>query len=172
MPLIIETGAGVANANAYADAATVIAYAASRGKVIAADKAEEYIINGMDYLSMFDDKWSGRRSYPNQALAFPRYGVYLDKEPVPYNVLPANLIAALGQLAIAQLQGVILMPTSDGREAFITKEKVDVIETTYSEAVRLAHMAAGGLMPQLPLVAALLAPLMGGGGLNIKTVRV
>jgi hypothetical protein len=171
MALIVEDGSGVENANAYASVADVVAYAASRGKTITPEAAEPLIFNAMDYLSMFDAKWSGRRSYPGQALAFPRYGIYFDQTPIPFDAMPPNLIAALGQLVIAQTQGVNLLGT-DTREAFVTKEKVDVIETTYSEAVRIAQIQAGGLLPQMPLVAALLAPLMGGGGFQIKTVRV
>lgn len=172
MALIVEDGSGVDGANTYADVATVTAYALNRGVILGDDAAVAVqIVKAMDYLSMFSDKWAGYPTSLTQALPFPRKGMRVNCTLYPSNQIHPNLVAALGQLVIEQHKGADLLPI-DTKEAFIVREKVDVLETQYSEAVALARLQGAGILPAMPLVDALLAPLMGGGGFSLRTQRV
>lgn len=173
MALIVEDGTGsVLEADAYDTAANVIAYAAKRGVTVEPATAETLIYKAMDYLATFETQWAGYRTFALQPLAFPRYGIFHNGRYFDRAAIPTLLKAALAQLVIYQTQGLNLTPSSSAQEAFVTKEKVDVIETTYSEAVRIAQLNSGVSLPDMPLVAALLAPLLDGGGFTLRTRRV
>lgn len=172
MPLIVENGDIVANANSYVSRADLIAYAMLRGVVLPnTDATDVLAIKGMDYLALFDQEWRGAEVEPGvQPLAWPRMNVYPNGNTPAYadDAVPPSIVRAQCELAMNVNAGTILLPTTSAQTAFITKEKVDVIETEYSEAIAIRLM---GMLPQMPLVSSLLSPWLKPAGF-LKTRRV
>lgn len=159
MALIIEDGTGKSDAQSYAAAADLTAFAAARGITLTAatDAAKEILlIRAMDYLEAQEPQFQGTRFSETQALAFPREDIVLHGQEVAETPLPALLIKALCQLAVYADSGD-LVASGDGRE--VIKKKVGPLETTYSES-------GGGANPQPALTAFwnFLNPLLSGGG--------
>jgi hypothetical protein len=173
MALIKEDGSIVSSANSYVTRAELIAYAIARGVTLAdTDATDVLAIKAMDYLTMYDSKWAGDLVEPGvQTLAWPRTGAIPQggKTAFPDDEIPGNIVKAQMELALVANSGVDLLPTTNPATGFVTREKVDVIETEYSEAVALQTF---GQLPKVPLVDALLAPWMAGGGMSLRTYRV
>lgn len=175
MALIIEDGTGKPDASSYVTAQQARAYALSRGTELSDDdtQVEQLLVRAMDYLEAQRTKYQGVKTYPGlQALQWPRSGVILDcSYQLPDNIIPVELKNAQMQLALESFNGLVLLPSSDGR--VVKREKVDVIETEYMTGQDLGSGAVMG--PSFPAVDALLDPLFsacGGGGFFLKTVRV
>lgn len=190
--LIIEDGTGRPTANSYVDAAAARTYAANRGVTLPVAgsgidpveilllKAAQFL-DGLSFVGIMATK--GLSVANTQALAWPRVLTwrYLNYPWMPFNqylincgpfdssyfVLPQKVKDAQSQLVLEQqMNGVVLDPTTLGGPAgqFITREKVDVIETSYSE--RLGTLDT----PTIRTVNNLLRELLVAGG--IRTVRV
>lgn len=171
MALIIEDGSIVPNANSYATRAEIIAYAGLRGVLLADDDATDVMaIKAMDYLEMFRDRYLGREVEPNvQPLAWPRDAVIIGYATFPNNEIPKRLKNAQCALVVEVSTGTNLIPTTGtAGEAFTTMEKIGPLQFEYSEAVELA----AGLLPTMPLVNALLAPLLNGMSGPTRSYRV
>lgn len=159
MALVLETGAIVANAEAYVAAVEVVAYAAKRSVTLTSvtdAHVESLIVKAMDLLESLESRIQGTRVSSEQVLSWPRANVSLNGFDVLETTIPAVLKKALCQLAV-DADGFDLMPTGDGRE--VIKEKVDVLETTYA--------ATGAAVPPPPTLTAfynILAPLLASGG--------
>jgi hypothetical protein len=133
--LIVETGAGVAGADCYADVAACTAYAtAFYGSPLSgttADK-EAAIRRATAYLNGL--AWKGTRTLGRaQSLAWPRAGV-TDCEglSIGSNEIPTDLINAQHELARAEFQTPgSLTPSLSKATATVSSEKVDVIQITY-----------------------------------------
>lgn len=169
MALTLEDGTGVVDADSYASLAELNAYAASRGITLAGnDAAKEVLLrNAADYLDSLESRFKGDRVDPEQALAWPRSGVYLFESEVEFanDAIPAQLIKAQCQLACdAEAGGTNLLPNGSGRE--VLRTKVDVIETEY------AKTGQGAVLPRFTKALAILEPLFSGGGMSVQTVRV
>lgn len=172
MALTVEDGSIVPNADSYISQGDVIAYAAKRGVTLpATDATDVMVIKAMDYLAYFDANWKGEEVEPGvQTLAWPRKNVWIGHSHVVYpsDQIPNQLVRAVAELTMKVNEGIDLLPTLEGSTAFVTREKVDVIETEYSEAVALQVM---GMLPNMPLVEAMLTPLFQSAGL-LRTVRI
>lgn len=172
MALIAEDGSIVADANSYNTRAELITYAAARGVTLADDDTTDVLgIKAMDYLALYDTAWKGELVEAGvQMLAWPRMYAYIGSSTTafPLDEIPAQLKRAQAELVVQAKSGVNLLPTLSGDTAFVKKEKVDVIETEYSEAVAIKLM---GLLPDMPLVDALLQPLFATVG-RLRTVRI
>lgn len=172
MALIVEDGSIVAGANTYVSRDAAISYASLRGVTLPnSEETDVQIIKAMDYLAVFDAKWKGSQVEPGvQELAWPRKDVFLPAAWValPSDAIPRQIVTSQFELVLQLNAGVNLLPTVSGSEAFITREKVDVLETEYSERVALALL---GALPDMPLVSALIEPLLSNVG-RIRTVRV
>lgn len=165
MALIIETGAGVPNANSYGDTdgpttiAAARSYAADRGVTLSATDSvvTAYLINGTDYLESFALRYVGLPADFTQSLSWPRQCVQFDPDtPFPDDEIPPILIQALYQTCIEQSNGIVLQPSTNyaASGGFVTMKKVDVIEKRFSE-----HIGTTAL-PVLPKVSSLLAGLL------------
>lgn len=168
MALIIETGAGVENADSYASLAELAAYVTSRGITLTAanDAAKEVLLRkAADYLDTLEPKFRGSRVEVGQAFAWPRSDVYLygSTELFPEDEIPSQLIKAQCQLA-CDADTTNLLPNGAGRE--VIRQKVDVIETEYAE------QGTGSVKPQLNKAMAILEPLLNSNGFAVQTVRV
>lgn len=138
MPLIVEDGTGVLNADSYVSVADAKAYALSRAANFPTGDAEIQIllIQAMDYLEALRPV-QGSKTYFTQSLQWPRSGVRIDCIDFPFDAIPAVLKKAQMQLAIdAHLLGD-LQPTTDGFA--VAREKVDVIEIEYATGGRLSN---------------------------------
>jgi hypothetical protein len=171
--LVIEDGSGIEDANSYATAEQARTYATKRGFTLPGvpetgnDPVEQWLILAAQYLDAKDFQGFRATDGPTgQGLAWPRvfnwpirgykyYPGFYDGcfavDP-SYYVLPTQIINAQCQLVVEQNNGIDLQPTTpggiDGR--FITKQKVDVIETEYSERINTLST------PTMPVVDALI----------------
>ncbi len=136
MALIIETGTGAADSQAYASAAAYVAWAtAYYGAAPTASTAEieGAILRSMGYLNTL--KWRGAKANGRaQALAWPRSGMAdCEGNAIASNEITAELIQSQHILTHAELASPgILSPT--GGIGVVKREKVDVIEVEYDTA--------------------------------------
>ena len=145
--LIIEDGTGKPDAQSYVDVAGFRAFAAARGIPVPSDdtegnaKVEQSLIAAIDYLETMVC-FQGRKTKAEQALSWPRKGVYIDDELYPDNVIPADIKTAQMRLTVESINGIDLMPTISGNAAdFVVKEKVGPIETEYADPTKFSGRA-------------------------------
>lgn len=177
--LVIEDGTGLANASSYTLASAIRDYATARGITLAPSDAggdalvDQMAIKAMDYIEANRTRFWGWRFLTTQRLSFPREGVpaeqigYTSDTVVngyenllvssttyrPVAPLPYELVEAQCALVMQIKAGVDLMPTQiSGR--FIKRQKLGPIEREFSEAVGIYRL------PQMPVVDALLGPLL------------
>lgn len=169
MALIVEDGTGVANANSYGTIGAARSYAVDRNITLSATDSvvSGQLVMGTDYLESFAQQFVGSPTSPTQALSWPRQNVMANSDtPFPSNSIPIDLIHALFECVIAQFNGVELQPSVDhSGGGFIIEEKVDVIDTKFSERIGTTSQ------PMLPKVLALLAGLLN-PNVALRTVRV
>ena len=104
MTLIVESGAGVPDANTYVDLADFRAYADLRKLTIPADdpSAEALLIRAADVMNGI--KWLPgdsleHKTYPDAYLAWPRTDVWLRGRLLPSDAVPREIV--YGQMALA-----------------------------------------------------------------------
>lgn len=146
MALIIETGAIVAGAESYIDAAGYVTYWTNRNAIPAETTAaiEAALRKATAYIDgKYRLRWKGDRvDAINQPLEFPRIGVVLSNGGVfnglngeivngsiylQTTTIPAELKAAVCEAANRALSGELAEDMSSN----IKREKVDVLETEY-----------------------------------------
>lgn len=156
MAVIVEDGSIVVNANSFVTRAELIAYAALRGVVVAdVDASDVYLVRAADYLTYREAEMKGARTSMLQTLCYPRTGVEIGVYVVGTDEIPAALKNTQLQIAVEIASGIEVLPTKTGKP-FVVMKKLGPIETQYSEAAELQ----GVVMPLLPLVEALLGPLL------------
>lgn len=165
--IVVETGANVAGANSYNSVADYKGYALQRAYVIPGDDviaANLILMN--DYLEAQRTRFQGRKANKPQALQWPRCGVFIDNDKCefPKNLIPQELVDAQCEGVNFLNGGGSFVPTQIG--PFVVSEKVDVIETKYSERINTTGL------PSVPAVDALLAPLFNEGGSQLRSVRI
>jgi len=165
MPLVVENGTGVENANSYVTVEQIVQHAKERGIVIAeADfpKAEAAAIRAMDYF--FTQCLRGELAYPGeQWTLYPRRGlVEGDTAPDAVLSIPINVVKAQLHLSLDSYNGIELVP-SRAAAPKLKKRKTGPIEREYYEA--------SDYLPDLPMVDALLAPLKCGQAFRLRTYR-
>jgi hypothetical protein len=154
MPLVIEDGSNVANANSYVTRAEIIAYAALRGVTIEdVDASDVFAIKAMDYIEIQDYKNSA--TYDTQVLAFPRD----DETEIPQGIKDAQCEAAM-----LISQGVDLLANVTAGEQSIKRDKTGPLETEY--------FAPGSYTASTPRLDALLRPFIVGNGFGLTAYRV
>lgn len=137
MSLIVETGAGLANAQTYADLTYVDAYHAALGNAgwTGTDPEKEAaILRAMQHIEIrFLKKWRGRRVREEQALAYPRYQV-LDRDGflIGSDVIPENLKKCVAEFALAALTTDLLPNIASPGTVKIDSVQVGSIRT-YTE---------------------------------------
>lgn len=135
MAFVVEDGSGLTNSNSFASVAEADAYFSDRGvsawAALTTDIKQVSLIKATDYLeATYSQAWIGDKASLIQALSFPRLNMVADGFFLPSNEVPAKVIAATIEMALRASSGEVLI--SDQSQQ-IVKEKVDVIETTYSE---------------------------------------
>lgn len=161
LTLIIEDGSARSDAQSYASATDLRAYAKARSATVPTDDAscEALLVKAMDYLE--DQQYQGDRFTHTQAFKWPRYGAIVEGWPITSSEIPRQLIQAQCALAI-ESQNVDLLPTQDiNSSGAITEETVGPVTTVY---------ANNGVVRRVPAVAradALLRTLLRRNGLTV-----
>lgn len=102
--LIVETGSGNPDANSYVTADFVRNYLEGRGVVAPADdKLIPLIVQAADFMECIP-RYKGRKTNPDQALAYPRAGLRSNGQPLPDDSIPTSLKKAQAQLVMDQVQ--------------------------------------------------------------------
>src|ERR1043165_3331164 len=96
MPLIVETGAIVPDADSYVSLADARDLAAKYGMALPEDdtEAEAALRNGALYVGLQEPQMCGKRVSAEQSLAYPRTDVTLYGNPVPSDTIPKQVIQA------------------------------------------------------------------------------
>lgn len=168
--LIIETGAGLPDAESYASIVAADARCASLGLTAWAALAEAdkeiALRKATLFMATYRTRWAGRRVYQHQALDWPRYNVVADGFTVPSTIVPAEVVNACIDLAARAGRGEDLLPDLDTGSNAIKRDKVGPIDTEYFQNTTDAR-------ERFVAVDALLAPYFGaaGGGNSIKVIR-
>lgn len=138
MAIVVEDGTGIENAETYATVAELEAYAAKRGLTLTTNteaNKERLLRLASDYIESKLYRLAGYKSHQRQALAFPRFGIWIDGYEIAGNVIPQRLKDAQIQLAI-DIETSNPFVIGDGRE--VIREKIDVLEVEYSSSGRTA----------------------------------
>lgn len=153
--LIVEDGSIVANANSYVDIEFARNYADSYGLTLPVDDDTlvRHLLNSQTFLGSFEPRLQGSRVSPTQRLSWPRAGVDACGTPIAQTQIPESIKSAQVELAALITSGIDLFATISGR--VLKREKVDVLEQEFSEAV---FSTADGL-PKYPKIEALLGCL-------------
>ena len=132
MALIIEDGTGVANAQAWSDAADCITFATTYyGSSLTGSTAEKEatILRTVNYMNALN--WKGATTFGRaQELAWPRTGV----TDIGINEIPREIIKAQHILARAEHARIGTLAPAGSVAGQVTREKVDgVVDITYAE---------------------------------------
>lgn len=132
IPLIVEDGTGVSNANSYVTIEQARTFAAMRGITLPSEdeKLKTHIFDAMDFVEGYSARFKGRKLDPTQELQWPRCGVYLDGVELPYSPLPKALIDAVCQLTADSATGG---PLNGKTTSYAVKRtKVEGLEIEYA----------------------------------------
>lgn len=166
MSLIVESGAGLPNAESYISVVDADTYHANRGNaawaLLATASKEQALRSAADYMRQaYRLRWIGMRVTVPQALDWPRAWVPIVDSPggyygfptyLPLDVVPAEVISACAELALRASSA----PLSPDIGPQVTREQVGPVSVDYLPGGRQAlHFAA---------VDALLAPWLKGRG--------
>ncbi len=155
MAMIVETGAGVANANSYTTVAFIQAYFDDRGGNTAWDALDndnkEYIlIKATDYIEKrFSEKWLGDKNDNTNELSWPRHNVYDRHFRLLYTntEIPPELQKAVGEYAVRAITAALIAdPATQGLEVEEVEKKIGPIEK------REKFMKGGGIRQRSSLV--------------------
>ncbi|WP_338882674.1 DnaT-like ssDNA-binding protein [Xenorhabdus sp. TH1] len=146
--------------NSYASVEDLRQFATQRGYSLPDDSVlPSLLFQAMDYLST--KQWRGSKANKNQALAFPRKGIYADGELVPDDVIPKPIIQAQCRLAIDSLEHD-LTPTVGGE---VVSEAVSgAVSVTYAEGTNSGK-------PNMSWFYSTLRDFLSGGGATFKVFR-
>jgi len=129
--LIIEDGAGVADAESYATADELVVYAGKFGVTVPLEEAAQESLLRRAALVMEAMSWKGKKMSGDQALTWPRRGVKLEGEIKPDNHIPARI--KCGQMALAAEIHANDIDPIEQRKGAVIKEKVDgAVEREYA----------------------------------------
>lgn len=152
--LIVEDGSGIAGANSYVTIAEIRAYATARGITLSETDAvvESLAIKAMDWL--FPLKYKGTIADPDQALPWPRTGVFIDGSAVGDDQIPRTLKYA--QMAAAvESAGTDIMPNQTGRGA-VSSETVGPVSVSYATQTGAAPAGPSAFAKPWALVSGLI----------------
>lgn len=163
MPIIVEDGTGLADAEAYISVADADTYFAARGNAVWAalttEQKEQALRAGSDYMAaVYGARWKGYRVTETQALDWPREDVVANGFDIDNDVVPAAVARANAELAVRASAGELLADQG----AQVKSEQVGPIAVTYQDGARQATRYA--------IVEGMLAAFMRGVG-QIPVVR-
>lgn len=163
MPLIVETGLGLASAESYASVDQASAYHSARGAAEwdTVEDQEAALRKATDYMVQnYRLSWKGHRVTSEQALDWPRYECYdTDRFLIPSNVVPIEVRNACIELA--------LKVTTEALNPDLTQQilsnSVGPISVTYS--------AASPQYKRFRAIDMMLRHLLSGNNVTVKVTR-
>lgn len=175
MPLTVETGEGLADADALVSLAECDAYHSSRGNNgwTGEDVDKESAIRRASTFMSNSYQWMGlRRRGRDQALEWPRTGVF-DHEgfSISFEEVPIEIRHATAEVAFRELISPGSMTPDFNAQERIESAKVGPIEVTYDTRRADADAARPVLLVVRDLVGPLLAARSGGARLWGETER-
>lgn len=165
MPLIVEDGTGLANAESYLSVADLKSYADARGRSYAG-KADTALENALRIATNYvDTKWryKGDRATALQALEFPRTSL-IDWSGYSITGIPGRLKNATAELALKSLTDDINADQDRGGK--VVSESVGSVSISYAAdapAGRVYTLAMGFLQPYIRDGSVKGSPRFGGG---------
>jgi hypothetical protein len=113
MPLIVETGSGLSNAESFISVADADSYFAARGNAAwtGTDTVKEQALRkATDFMQgRYINRWKGTRTHETQALAWPRENVTdADGYALQSSVIPKEVKYACAELAVRSLTASLL----------------------------------------------------------------
>lgn len=132
MPLIVENGTGLTDADAYVTVAEFKDYCDKRGLAYGAatdGEIEQKVRLGTDYVDTIN-RYKGSRRRPEQSLQFPRANLY-DWGGEEVIGLPLKVKQACAELAFRALSGELYEDLDRG--GMVQSESVGEISVTYAE---------------------------------------
>ena len=164
MPITVETGTGLADAETYISTSDADTYHAARGNAawaaLSAESKEAALRRATDYMGQaYRLRWAGQRATSTQALDWPRTGAVVDGFTLASDLVPAAVSRACADLALRASAEDL----SPDLERGIKRERVDVIETEYDTASPQAK--------RFRAVDQLLSPYLSGGGAFVRIAR-
>lgn len=141
--IVVEDGTGLANANSYASAATLMTYCNDRGITLAGGNLNAALIRATQYIEAnYRGRWPGARTKYRglQSLSWPRFGAYVDDgSRIDYRT-QVQLPGAYSNVGYAP-QVYYIQPT---------EIPIELIQATCEAAIR-ELMSPGYLQPDLTL---------------------
>lgn len=135
MAFVVETGAGLSNANSYASVSAADSYVSDRGiagwAALTLTVKEQSLVKATDYLeATYRNAWKGNRVSETQSLSWPRYNVVVDGFNYASNVVPPQVLNACIEMALKASSGETLIADQSQK---VKREKIDVIEIEYQD---------------------------------------
>lgn len=163
--MAIDTTPGSPTADSYVSVAEADAYWAKRQSDVWASKMppdkEAALIRATAHVDA-SYGWRGCRESSTQALAWPRYDVYVDGWPLESTTIPKQVRDAVCELALKALTGELVADVSPQQ----------LVEQTVGPITRkFAPEERNGGQKLYPYVDSLLGPLVSGGSGQIRLVR-
>lgn len=166
MPLVHETGAGLATAESYISVADATTRHGNFGNAAWAAAAsdtvrEQALRKATAYMEQaYRERWKGNRHTVDQALSWPRNGVVVDGfVAIDSDVVPNEVKNACADLALKALTETLAPDLERG----IVREKVGPIETEYDRSSPQAK--------RFRAIDMMLAPLLTGGAGMARLTR-
>jgi hypothetical protein len=162
MAIVVETGAGLSNADALASVAFCDSYHLARlnSTWVGSDEEKESAIRRATMYLSDSVTWSGIRTKGrDQALAWPRASTF-DKEGfgIDTDIIPIEIKNACAELALQELVSPGSMTPTVTISATRKREKIGAIEVEYANA----SLPASSRVPAMLRVQALIAPFIDG----------
>lgn len=162
MPLIVEDGSGMANAEAYLSAADATTYHTNMGNAAAwaavgvTAVQESLLRQATEFLrNRYFQRWVGRAAVAAQRLDWPRVGAYTrNYNVIASTVVPEQVKNACAELALKAASGELMPDSSQG----VKREVIGPIEVEYDQ------YSPGA--PGYPRIDAMLAELLVVGGVS------
>lgn len=167
MPLVVEDGSGLANADSWASIAVSDAYANGVGNLTWIDGDQEFkeqaLRRSANYImAVYEKKMAGKRTQGiDQSLAYPRTGVVLnDGTVLEDDYIPRILINAQIEGAFREFTAPgSLIPDVTSAARVQKSVAVGPIRVEYQD-LKQPSSAGGGTSGNFPLIDAMLAPLL------------
>lgn len=154
MPIIVEDGTGLADADSYVSVEDARSIAAKRGIVLTASdvELESQLVQAADRLNAYEDRFMGMRTSTAQALSYPRTGSFRFGSSLDSAAIPREL--KLAQVQIAGMLNDGLSVWYDGESQGVKSETISVLSVTYADT-----KADSVGNPDLPQIEAILIGL-------------
>lgn len=160
MTLIVETGAGLSNADSFVSVADADTYHTNFGNAdwTGTDAVKEVALRKATSVLSLGFDWDGSRASSTQSLAWPRSDVYAFGSLVSDDVVPTEVKNACAELALRALTEDLLPDEEESKLKHRVKVGSLEEETTYVHGSSAAK--------RYPTVTILIQPYLGARGIR------